>query len=116
MNIKFEYVANIFKEFIKEYKNIEMNVKSKQEPLYVSKEDYLVKTLNNVFNRVTGMNEKPIAIGGGTYARAFKNCISFGANMPGNKDMCHQVDEYIKIDDLILASKIYAEAIYELSK
>ena len=36
--------------------------------------------------------------------------------MPGNKDMCHQVDEYIKIDDLLLASKIYAKAIYELAK
>lgn len=116
VTIKFEYIETVFKNYIKEYENIEMKVKSKQDPLYVSKDDYLVKTLNNIFNKVTGRNDKPIAIGGGTYARAFKNCISFGANMPGNKDMCHQVDEYIKIDDLILASKIYAEAIYELSK
>ena len=36
--------------------------------------------------------------------------------MPGKKDMCHQVDEFVEIDDLILSSKIYAEAIYKLSK
>ena len=36
--------------------------------------------------------------------------------MPGQKDMCHQVDEFIDVDTLILSSKIYAEAIYELAK
>ena len=36
--------------------------------------------------------------------------------MPGNKDVCHQADEFAIIDDLIMASKIYAEAIYELAK
>ena len=45
---------------------------------------------------------EPIAIGGGTYARAFENFVSYGATMPGEKDMCHQVDEFIKIDDLML--------------
>ena len=60
--------------------------------------------------------EEAIAIGGGTYARAFKNFISYGMTMPGDLDMCHQVDEFVEIDKLILSSKIYAEAIYELSK
>ena len=69
-----------------------------------------------MFKNKTGLDVKPIAIGGGTYARAFKNFISYGANMPGNPDLCHQVDEYIKLDDLNLATKIYANAIYELSK
>ncbi len=36
--------------------------------------------------------------------------------MPGDKDMCHQVDEFVDINKLILSSKIYAEAIYELAK
>lgn len=87
-----------------------------QEPLYTPKDDYLVKTLVSIFNKKTGLNEFPIAIGGGTYARAFKNFISYGATMPGDKDMCHQVDEFIEIDKLILSAKIYAEAIYELAK
>ena len=84
--------------------------------LYVDKDSYLVKTLTNIFNAETGLESTPIAIGGGTYARAFKNCVSFGMNMPGDKDMCHQVDEFVDIDKLILGSKIYSKAIYELAK
>ena len=96
--------------------DLEINRLSSQEPLYVEKDSYLVKTLVDIFNQKSGLNSSPIAIGGGTYARAFENFISYGITMPGKKDMCHQVDEFIEIDDLILASKIYAEAIYKLSK
>lgn len=98
------------------FNNIEVTRSSVQEPLYIEKDSYLVKTLVNIFNKKTGLTAEPIAIGGGTYARAFKNFISYGATMPGDKDMCHQVDEFIEINKLILSSKIYAEAIYELAK
>lgn len=103
-------------KYLNLFEGIEINRLSVQEPLYIEKDSFLVKTLVDIFNKKTGLNAEPIAIGGGTYARAFKNCISYGATMPGEKDMCHQVDEYIKIDDLILSSKIYANAIYELAK
>ena len=96
--------------------DLEVSRLSMQEPLYVEKNSYLVKTLVDIFNKKSNTHESPIAIGGGTYARAFENFISYGITMPGKKDMCHQVDEFIEIDDLILSSKIYAEAIYELSK
>ena len=98
------------------FDTIEVNRLSVQEPLYVEKDSYLVKTLVDIFNKKTNLNASPIAIGGGTYARAFDNFISYGVTMPSKKDMCHQVDEFVEIDDLILASKIYAEAIYELTK
>ena len=98
------------------FKNLEVNKLSFQEPLFVDKNNYLVKTLVDIFNKKTGLNEAPIAIGGGTYARAFDNFISYGATMPGDKDMCHQVNEFIDIDKLMISSKIYAEAIYELSR
>jgi succinyl-diaminopimelate desuccinylase len=84
--------------------------------LYVEKDSYLVKTLTDIFKSETGIDAEPIAIGGGTYARAFKNCVSFGMNFPGDKDMCHQVDEFVDIDKLIMGAKIYATAIYELAK
>lgn len=98
------------------FEGIEVNRLSVQEPLYIEKNSYLVKTLVDIFNNKTGLDSKPIAIGGGTYARAFENCISYGATMPGDQDMCHQVDEFIEVDKLILSSKIYANAIYELAK
>lgn len=99
-----------------EHSNIQCIFSEEKDSLYVSKQNPLVKTLCNIYNEYTNSNLEPIAIGGATYARAFPNCISFGANLPGHKDMCHQVDEYITIDNLILASKIYAQAIYELAK
>ena len=109
-------ITDKFKSISSSYTNIEIKIQDYKEPLYIPKDNYLVKTLCEIFNKMTNQNASPIAIGGATYARTFDNCISFGANMPGNKDMCHQADEFINIEDLIMASKIYAEAIYELSK
>ena len=85
-----------------------------QEPLYLEKNNALVKQLCNIFNDYNNSNVEPMAIGGGTYARAFDNCISFGPQMPDDKDMCHQTDEFISIDNLIFCTKVYAEAILKL--
>ncbi len=85
-----------------------------KKALYLPKENWLIQTLCDVFHKTTGLDAPPIAIGGATYARAFPNFVSFGANMPRCKDMCHQVDEFISIDNLLLSAKIYANAIYEL--
>ena len=46
----------------------------------------------------------------------FQTVLPSGSNMPGQKDMCHQVDEFIDIENLVLSAKIYAEAIYQLAK
>ena len=116
VNTNLSVITDKFIEISTLYPKITTKISDYKEPLYIPKNDYLVTTLCSIFNKLTGKNEEPIAIGGATYARAFKNCVSFGANMPGNKDMCHQADEFINIEDLIMASKIYAEAIYELAK
>lgn len=112
INTAISEIKDIFLEKI--YEPIECNFIGEKAPLYVSKDSKLVTTLCEIFNNKTNSNFGPIAIGGATYARAFPNCVSFGANVPGQKDMCHQTDEFISIDNLILATKIYAEAIFEL--
>ena len=115
VNTPIDTVTNLIDLKCAEF-SLETYVAGRQNPLYVSKDNYLVKTLCNIFNKKTNLNLEPIAIGGGTYARAFDNCISFGANFPGDTDMCHQANEFVDIEKLVLASKIYAEAIYELTK
>lgn len=95
--------------------SITVSYDGEKEALFIRKENKLVSTLCRIFNEVTGQNKEPITIGGATYARAFPNCVSFGANMPGDEDMCHKVDEFISIDNLLLSTKIYARAIYELT-
>lgn len=115
INTKLEFIKEKFKELFGKY-DLELDFIGIKEPLYVSKDSYLVKKLCEIFNRNTNLNEEPITIGGGTYARAFENFVSFGANLPGQKDMCHQVDEFITISNLKLAAKIYAETILELNE
>lgn len=107
---------NIIEKEFKKYCNnhLEVSVARIQEPLYLEKSHKLVKQLCDIFNDYNNYNLEPMAIGGGTYARAFDNCISFGPQMPDAKDMCHQTDEFISIDNLIFCTKVYAEAILEL--
>lgn len=109
-------VENKFLKYLDSYINVDFETTNYMPALHVPKDNYLVKTLCKIYNKETKSNLEPIAIGGATFARAFKNCISFGANFPGNKDMCHQTDEFISIDNLIASCKIYARTIYELSK
>ena len=109
-------IEEAFQNLCKIYSSLNFETISTEDFLYVPKDDKLVQTLCRIFNEETNLNAEPIAIGGVTYARAFNNCISFGPNLPGYKDMCHQTDEYIEINNLILSCKIYAKAIIELGK
>lgn len=108
-------IENKIKEVLKQ-NNAIIEFKDRRDSLYIPKENELVQKLCKIYNDYYGKNEEPLAIGGATYARAFKNCVSFGAMMPNEEDMCHKADEYIKVDYLIDACKIYAKAIYELAK
>ncbi len=112
----FDKIKDCYEKLKVNIPGLEYNINHANSKLYVDKDSYLIRTLTNIFNEETGRNDEPIAIGGATYARAFNNCVSFGMTMPGDKDMCHQVDEYIDIDKLIISTKIYARAIYELAK
>lgn len=110
-----DLVENKIKQSL-ENESVDIEFKDRRDSLYISKENDLVKKLCKIYNDYYGKNDEPLAIGGATYARAFKNCVSFGATMPDEEDMCHKADEFIKIDYLIDSCKIYAKAIYELSK
>ena len=107
-------IGNKFIKYTSPYLNVDFDTISYKPALYVSKENKLVKTLCSIYNEVTSSSLEPIAIGGATFARAFDNCISFGPNFPGCTDMCHQIDEFIDIDKLLLSCKIYAKAILAL--
>ncbi len=107
-------ITKIGAAFIKntcEYINLDFDTSHYMPALYIDPNSELVQSLCKIYNEETNSSCKPIAIGGATFARAFPNCISFGANFPGDKDMCHQTDEFISIDKLLMACKIYAKAI-----
>jgi succinyl-diaminopimelate desuccinylase len=86
-------------------------------PVFTPPDSPLLKTLVDVYRRHTGdMESPPMVIGGGTYARAAANLVAFGPGFPGDPKVEHERDEYVSIDNLLKMSKIYAYAIYELSK
>lgn len=92
-------------------------VKEDSNPHYVDKNSYLVKTLHNAYIKYTNDDKTPLmTIGGGTYARTLGNAVAFGMLMPGREDVVHKRDEYIYIDDLLVSTAIFAEAIYQLGK
>lgn len=83
-------------------------------PLYNDKNGELISTLSAIYNETAGVNEEPIAIGGGTYARALKNGCAFGAEVIGDEETIHQPNEYITFDRIRLMSEVYYKAIKTL--
>lgn len=93
----------------------ELTVESNSPPHHVDENDPFIKTLQQAYERQTGDKADLLAIGGGTYARVLDKGVAFGMLFPGEKDVAHQADEFVDIDNLIKATAIYAEAIYELA-
>ncbi len=87
-----------------------------QLPLFNSKESGLIRTLLSVYEECTGQKAEPVAIGGGTYARALKCGAGFGPEMPGDEPVVHRPDEYITIERVKLLLEIYERAIERLTK
>ncbi len=90
---------------------VEYTVDSYQPPLYNNPKSKLIATLTKVYNEVTGSSEKPIAIGGGTYARALKCGCAFGPEMKDEEATIHQANEYVTFDRIRLMSDVYYRAI-----
>ncbi|RNB53110.1 dipeptidase PepV [Brevibacillus gelatini] len=94
----------------------ELEVVEHLPPHRVDPSHPLVTTLQRVYTEQTGEEAGIIAIGGATYGRSLDVGVAFGPLFPGRPDSAHQRDEYILVDDLVKATAIYAQAIYELAK
>ena len=95
--------------------NIDIEVTSTKDAHYVPKDDELVTTLMDVYRKHTGDTKNDaFVLGGGTYARCLKKGVAFGLLFPGKEDTMHQANEYLEVEDLLLATAIYAEGIYKL--
>ncbi|MED3034988.1 dipeptidase PepV [Bacillus thuringiensis] len=121
LNVRYPVTTN-FEETIaklKEYvgtHGFEVADYSNSRPHHVDKDHELIRTLQRVYEEQTGEKAELLAIGGGTYARSLKAGVAFGPLFPGKEELAHQKDEYIEIEDLLKATAIYAQAIYELAK
>lgn len=87
-----------------------------QNALYNDKESFLISTLRRVYEEQTGQSGEPIAIGGGTYARALVSGAGFGPQFPNEPSTIHQKDEFISLKNIEKLLNIYCAAIRELTR
>lgn len=93
---------------------VELDIYQDKKHIYMPVKAPLIQTLLNVYRESAGREEEPVVIGGGTYCRAAENFAAYGPVFPGQRELAHEPDEYISVEDLILSAKIYAQALYVL--
>ncbi|MGL4388685.1 MAG: Sapep family Mn(2+)-dependent dipeptidase [Brevinema sp.] len=85
--------------------------------IYVPKDSTLITTLMSAYQEETAdFESKPTSSGGATYARAIPNCVAFGAVLPNSEKTEHQPNEYIILEDIKTAMRIYMKAFEKLNK
>ena len=83
-------------------------------PYYCNPEEEVVKVLQGARRKVLGEEGRfgawRFGVDGSFIHRAGIPCAGFG---PGNEDLAHTPEDYIPVDDLIRAAKVYAQAIMD---
>lgn len=95
--------------------NVEFVKENHNAPLYFPKEHPLVEKLQKVFKDVTDRDDKPVALGGGTYAKLMPNTVAFGPNFKEFRGNPHGFDEKMDIDMLKQGMLMYALGVLELA-
>jgi succinyl-diaminopimelate desuccinylase len=83
-------------------------------PHLVDPSSPLIATLGKAYRRHTHAAPRCLSIGGCTYARLMPDGVSFGPEFFGHPATDHAPDEYIELDDLLVATRIYASAMFDL--
>ncbi len=85
-------------------------------PLIQPKDSHLISTLMGVYQELTETEAEPLAIGGGTYARALPNIVGFGPVFPGDPDVAHKANEWASVDKLLAGAALYREVLKRLAE
>ena len=93
-------------------------------PFYIPKEDPRVTALQDVYRSLTGREDPPYTMGGGTYSQTVPDAISFGFGMPGKQydysflpaghGLAHGRDEVLWMEKMETGMKIYLAALLAL--
>lgn len=115
VTFKKKFILDALKRNAEKY-DLELVTLDYLEPNYVPQESPFIQILIQAYESVTGLDGKPIATGGATYARSMKNCVAFGVKFPGVQSVAHQTDEYLSINHLEKSLLIYVRAIKDLNE
>ncbi|MCQ2471314.1 MAG: Sapep family Mn(2+)-dependent dipeptidase [Clostridia bacterium] len=85
-------------------------------PHYVDENSSFIQTLLKNYEEFTGDKGECISMGGGTYVHNIDGGVAFGAIKRGLNTNMHGADEFMPVEDLITAAKVYAGVIYDMCK
>jgi succinyl-diaminopimelate desuccinylase len=84
-------------------------------PVYVSSEKPYIRAFARAYEKMSGRKNEYALAYGGSYAKAMPNVVSWGPLFPGDEDTCHEENEFISVEALMLNCKIFAAAIWEIA-
>lgn len=85
-------------------------------PVVFPKDTPMINAMQESYELVTGMDGTPVTTTGGTYAKAMPGIVPFGPSFPGQKNISHNPNEWMSVEDLMTNAKIYALALYRLGQ
>ena len=94
------------------------------DPYYLPPDDPRVLVLQDVYTSLTGRDDPPFTMGGGTYSRVVPNAVTFGAQMPVESRVrsvlpeghgaAHGPDEALPLEKVETCARIYLAAVAAL--
>ncbi len=95
---------------------VDIRVTENKLPHHVPADSALVTGLLAAYEEETGWKGEAKAIGGGTYAKVMPQGVAFGASFPDEEDLAHMPDEHVSVDRMLLAMKIFANALIRIAR
>lgn len=71
--------------------------------------------LLNIFGETTGLEAEPLSSAGSTTTKLLPNAINFGPNMPGDKYMGHNANEFKRLDAFQYDLQMFTEMMVRIS-
>ncbi len=93
---------------------LDAQVYLRSEAHCVDENSDFIRTLLEVYERVSGMKGECLAIGGGTYVHDTENGVAFGAEWDGVDNHMHGADEFITTEELKKDIEMYTKTILRL--
>lgn len=111
-----ENVADVLEAKLAPYGLEVIAAKEMVPPHHVPEESDFVQTLLHIYEDYTGQPGYCNTAGGNTYGHDIEGAVVFGAEFPGDDSTAHTANEFCEIDKLILAAKMFTQAILDICK
>ena len=95
-------------------KGLEAELIMHEGPHHTPEDAPLIQTLKKIYTDYTGREAKCISMGGGTYVHNIEGGVAFGCEFPEIDTRMHGPDEFVRICDLMISGKMFAQSIVDL--